>query len=86
MNLISRPLLTEDEILRIERPYILIIPTGMFPIITKLPDISEWKFNTLYGMGNPEHNRKLRLKREEDRIIRPVGDIKLWGIWEKYKR
>ena len=35
----------EDEIMRIERPYLLVIPTGMFPIISNLPDISKWKFN-----------------------------------------
>ena len=84
MNLISRALLTEDEILRIERPHILVISTGFFPIITKLPDISKWQFNKLYGMGNQEHNKILRKEREEKRVERTEKDIELWGIWEKY--
>lgn len=85
VNLISRDLLTEDEILRIERPYVLVIQTGLFPIITKLPDISKWKFNSLFGMGNQEHNRKLRLERESKRPIKEIEDIKLWGIWNMYR-
>lgn len=85
INLISRNLLTEDEILRIERPYVLVIQTGLFPIITKLPDISKWKFNTLFGMGNQEHNRKLRLERENQRPVKEIEDIKLWGIWNMYR-
>jgi len=82
MNLISRPLLTEDEIMRIERPYLLVIPTGMFPVMSTLPDISKWKFNKLFGMGNPDHNTKLRKEREEQRPQRELEEMKLWGIWE----
>lgn len=85
VNLISRSLLTEDEILRIERPYVLIIQTGLFPIITKLPDLSKWRFNSLFGMGNEEHNRVLRLKRESERLVKETEDIKLWGIWNMYR-
>lgn len=86
MNLISRALLTEDEIMRIERPYILIIPTGMYPIITKLPDISKWYFNELFGMGNQEHNKELRLLRANGIKDREVEEIKVWGIWKNYRR
>ena len=85
VNLISRSLLTEDEILRIERPYVLIIQTGLFPIITKLPDLSKWKFNSLFGMGNQEHNRVLRLKRESKRPVKETEEMKLWGIWNMYR-
>ena len=85
VNLISRSLLTEDEILRIERPYVLVIQTGLFPIITKLPDISKWRFNSMFGMGNQEHNRQLRLNRENERPINQLEDIKLWGIWNLYR-
>ena len=85
VNLISRSLLTEDEILRIERPYVLIIQTGLFPIITKLPDLSKWKFNNLFGMGNEEYNRVLRLERESKRPVKEIEDIKLWGIWNMYR-
>ena len=34
MNFISRALLTEDEIMRIERPYVLQCETGIYPRIT----------------------------------------------------
>lgn len=85
MNLISRALLTEDEILRIERPYVLVIQTGLFPVIAKLPDISKWRFNSLFGMGNQEENRKLRVEREKARNINVIEDMKLWGIWNYYK-
>ena len=85
MNLISRNLLTEDEILRIERPYVLVIQAGLYPIITKLPDISKWRFNKLFGMGDQEHNRKLRFEREGKRPIKEIEDIKLWGIWNMYR-
>lgn len=85
MNLISRALLTEDEILRIERPYVLVIQTGLFPVITKLPDISKWRFNSLFGMGNQEENRKLRIEREKARNINVIEEMKLWGVWNYYK-
>ena len=84
MNLISRPLLTEDEITRIERPYILLIPTGMYPMMSKLPDLSSWNFNKLFGMGNEEHNRKLREERETNRIETDEEEMRLWGIWNLF--
>ena len=85
MNLISRPLLTEDEIMRIERPYILLIQTGIFPKITNLPDISQWNFNRYFGMGSKEHNTKLQLEREKERPVRKDDAVKLWGIWNYYR-
>lgn len=85
MNLISRPLLTEDEIMRIERPYILLLQTGIYPMITNLPDISQWKFNELYGMGAKEDNLELRMNREKERAERNDEEIKLWGIWDFYR-
>lgn len=84
MNLISRPLLTEDEIMRIERPYLLVIPTGMFPVMSTLPDISKWKFNKMFGMGNQDHNRKLREEREKAREEREIKEMQLWGIWKLF--
>lgn len=85
VNLIGRSLLTEDEILRIERPYVLVMQTGLYPIITKLPDLTNWKFNKLFGMGDKEHNRILRLERENSREKYEVEKIKVWGIWKKYR-
>jgi len=82
VNYIGRPLLTEDEVMRIKRPNILVIPTGMFPVMSTLPDLSKWKFNKLYGMGNERHNTKLRKTREEEREVREMEQMQLWGIWK----
>jgi type IV secretion system protein VirD4 len=85
MNLISRPLLTEDEILRIERPYILIIQSGSYPAIKKMPDLSKWYFNELFGLGDVDFNRKIREERENTRQVYELEKIQLWGIWKEYK-
>ena len=85
MNLIARPLLTEDEILRIERPYILVINAGNYPAMTRLPDLTKWYFNKLFGMGDIEHNRKLREQRENERLEKQQKKIRLWGIWNEYR-
>ncbi|MCL2772742.1 MAG: type IV secretory system conjugative DNA transfer family protein [Oscillospiraceae bacterium] len=81
MNLISRPLLTEDEIMRIERPHTLVMYSGRFPAITRLPDLSMWQFNADLGLGDKEHNRIVRETREKEREVRKSEPIKLWGIW-----
>ena len=54
-------------------------------IITFYMGISKWKFNSLFGMGSQEHNRKLRFERESQRPVNETEDIKLWGIWNSYK-
>lgn len=83
MNLITRQLLTEDEIMRIERPYILLLDTGKYPAILKLPDINKYYFNKCYGMGDKEHNRKLREKRENERSVKEIKEIMLCDLWKK---
>jgi len=84
-NLISRALLTEDEIIRIERPYVLIINTGNYPALVKIPDLSKWYFNKLFGLGDMEHNRKVREERQNARPIKPQQEVELWGIWFQYR-
>lgn len=85
MNLISRPLLTEEEILRIERPYVLVINTGNYPAIVKIPDLSKWSFNKMLGLGDVEHNRKVRELKEKERREKEITEIKLWQIWKEYR-
>ncbi len=83
-NLTGRPLLTPDEVGKIKRPYSLIM-SREYPAILNAPDLSKWYFNKMYGLGDPEHNRKVRQERENRRPIRRSdGEMKLWGIWEKY--
>lgn len=84
MNLIARPLLTEDEIMRIERPYALVMLAGFYPAITKLPDLSQWHFNTMLGLGDKEHNRLLREYREQVRPCFASQPIQLWGLWNRF--
>jgi len=85
MSLISRKLLTPDEVLRIESPYILLMIAGKPPAIMYLPDISNTHFNKLNGMGTKEENVELRIKRENNRKTKELSKVKIWDIWNKYK-
>lgn len=84
INLISRPLLTEDEIIRINSPEAIVMITGMYPYLAKLRDFSEYKFNEILGLGDEKKNTEIRELRESSRISRQVSDIQLWGIWNEY--
>jgi len=66
--------------MRIERPNVILMTAGLFPAIMKLPDISKWYFNKLYGLGNEDHNTKLRQTRENKRQVKDLRKIKLWNI------
>lgn len=82
-NLTGRDLLTPDEIKRIRRPYQLVLSRND-PVILYAPDISETIFNDLLGMGDPEHNRKLRMERNRRRPVRePV--VSYWDGWKRYR-
>lgn len=83
MSLISRKLLTPDEVLKIENPYAIVMLAGKPPAITTIPDISKMYFNKLNGMGAREENQRLRVIRELKRIERPMQEIKIWNVWEK---
>ena len=85
MSLISRKLLTPDEVLRIENPYVLVMVAGKPPALLYVPDISKMYFNKLNGMGTKEENQILRIDRENKRKIREFTKIKIWDIWNKYK-
>ncbi|MDO5556544.1 MAG: TraG/TraD/VirD4 family protein [Clostridia bacterium] len=85
MNLTQRPLLTTDEILRIERPYLLVMCSGHNPFMSYSPDLSKWKFNNILGLGNKEWNTKVRKFREDNRKSRKVMPLKLWDIEQQTK-
>lgn len=82
MSLISRKLLTPDEVLKIENPNAIVMLAGKPPAITTIPDISKMYFNKLNGMGTREENQRLRINRELKRKERQIQDIKIWNIWE----
>lgn len=86
VNLTGRPLLMTDEIKQISRPYSL-VTSQAGPAILYAPDLSKYYFNRLFGLGDKEHNRKVRELRESQRpIIRQShSTIAWWGIWEQYK-
>lgn len=84
VNLVSRPLLTEEEILRIESPEAILMITGMHPYIAKLRDLSAYKFNSILGLGDKKKNTEIRELRENSRIPRKPKSIQLWGIWNEY--
>lgn len=85
INLTGRPLLSVDEVRLISRPYSL-ITSRSHPAMMIAPDLSEWLFNIMYGLGDKEHNRKIREQRENQRMIRgeKVTDMDLWNIWTYY--
>ncbi len=85
VNLTSRALLTPDEVRLIDRPNSLITSRNN-PAILNAPDLSKYKFNEMFGLGDEEHNRRVREERENKRAVRKetIGDIKLWGIWDRF--
>lgn len=85
MSLISRKLLTPDEVLKIESPYNLVMIAGKFPALLNVPDISKMHFNKLNGMGTKEENQILRVQRENERPVRKISKVKIWNIWDKVK-
>jgi len=52
------------------------------------PDLSQWSFNKIMGLGDKEHNRRVREKRENARPIMSdtSKDVVLWNIWVYYQK
>lgn len=84
-SLMSRSLLTSDEVRLISRPYSLITSRGN-PAIMYAPDLSETHFNRMFGLGDKKHNINIREIRENQRPKRNVNinDMELWGVWKFY--
>ena len=87
MSLMSRELLTTDEIRRIKRPNQIVIGRS-YPALMTAPDLSCWYFNQMCGLGNEEHNRKVREEREKKRpiLLDKTEPILLWNIWVYYRK
>ncbi|MCQ5128926.1 type IV secretory system conjugative DNA transfer family protein [Butyricicoccus faecihominis] len=87
ISLVARELLTTDEIRRISRPSQIVISRA-HPAMMYAPDLSQWYFNRMCGLGNPEHNRKVRAAREAARPVlsQKTGEIPLWNIWVYYTK
>lgn len=87
ISLVARELLTTDEIRRIQRPSQIVISRS-HPAMMNAPDLSQWYFNQMCGLGGKEHNRRVREAREAARpvISEMKGDIPLWNIWVYYAK
>lgn len=84
-SLTGRSLLDPAELSRVDQPYAICKITGKYAGVNNLPDLSEYKLNELYGLGDEEFNRKLMYKREKERPEHEIPELRLWGIWKKYK-
>lgn len=85
VSLVARELLTTDEIRRVSRPYQIVVSRS-HPAMMVSPDLSKWYFNRMLGLGDKEHNRRVRAERERKRpvLTESGGDIPLWNIWVYY--
>lgn len=80
MNLIQRALLTPAEVLRINRPYLLVMYSGQNPAMTQAPDLSKWLFNRLLSLGDEAFCTKVRIIRETAREEQRNSQIQIWDI------
>lgn len=87
VSLTERKLLNTDEVRRVRRPY-QIVTSRSHPALMYAPDLSQWYFNKMLGLGDEEHNRKLREERENKRpvITDTKQEIALWNIWVYYQK
>lgn len=87
LSLTARELLTIDEVRRISRPYQMVMSRS-YPAMMKSPDLSQWYFNKILGLGDKEHNRKVREEREKKRpvVTKELKSMPLWNIWAYYKK
>lgn len=85
INLTGRALLAVDEVRLVSRPYNLVTSRNN-PAIMFAPDLSQMYFNKMFGLGDIEHNRRVRELRESRRSQRSakMNDMELWNIWLFY--
>ena len=86
MNLSQRSLLTADEVLRIQRPALLVMVAGENPAVTNSPDLHLWYFNKTLGLGDPAWNTKIRDIREKARFVRKITPQRFWEIDKQIKQ
>lgn len=87
VSLTERKLLNTDEVRRVRRPY-QIVTSRNHPAMMAAPDLSKWYFNRMLGLGDEEHNRRVREERENRRpvITDTKEEIALWNIWVYYQK
>lgn len=82
-SLTGRALLEPNEIGQIKAPWAIATMAGEYPGMMKLPDLSEYRLNSMLGLGNEEHNTRIFMEREAARPMRDIPELKLWGIWNE---
>ena len=80
MSLTQRSLLTPAEVLRIQRPYLLVMYSGQNPAMTQAPDLAKWNFNRMLSLGDEEFCTKVRTIRETARYEATDTKIPIWDI------
>ena len=78
----ERPLLNYKEVEKIKRPNTLVLKDGE-NIILYSPDLSQWLFNKIFGLGDKEHNRKVILERQAKRPKKLSNEIEM-KLWSKF--
>lgn len=87
-NLMGRPLLYPDEVGKLQRPYSLVM-SDADPAIMYAPDLSQYAMNEFLGMGDEEHNNRLRQRKAEEHKKNECphnSKMELWGIWDVWKK
>ena len=87
-NLMGRPLLYPDEVGKLQRPYSLVM-SDADPAIMYAPDLSQYAMNEFLGMGDEEHNNRLRQRKAEEHKKNERlhnSKMELWGIWDVWKK
>lgn len=80
-NLMGRPLLYPDEVGKLQRPYSLVM-SDSDPAIMYAPDLSQYAMNEFLGMGDEEHNNRLRQKKQKSIRKMNVPIIQKWNYGE----
>lgn len=79
---IERPLLNYKEVEKIKRPNTLVLRDGE-NVIFHSPDLSNWIFNRIFGLGDKEHNRKVIVERQAKRPKKSSSEIEM-KLWNKF--
>lgn len=79
---IERPLLNYKEVEKIKRPNTLVLRDGENAIFHS-PDLSNWLFNKIFGLGDKEHNRKVIVERQAKRPKKSSSEIEM-KLWNKF--
>ena len=79
---IERPLLNYKEVEKIKRPNTLVLRDGENAIFHS-PDLSNWLFNRIFGLGDKEHNRKVIVERQAKRPKKSSSEIEM-KLWNKF--